>query len=364
LTGVESARLSQLTWTRFAAALIVIFFHLGTGASLINDQRWAAVVRNGPVAVTYFFTLSGFIMGFVYRDIETKRIGLYWVSRFARIYPVYVLTLLWFVYADNWNLLDVCLNLALIQAWFPGHALSMTGVGWSLSVEMTFYAIFPTLMIAARRFGLRTSAIFVGAVWLAMQVFIHLLGKSLNPAFPSASHDFLYYFPVFHLSSFLVGMLGAIVSQHMTLPERLAGPAACASVAACALVLIYIPEISELVGFVPRPTHGLLSPLFALTILAIVSLDSGGMRARGAVFLGEMSYAMFITQFAVVGMVSRFWSPVVLPLVDATFWSLVVLLIAVSSAIFVLIEAPARHAIRKADSLWRPAFPRVPAGTG
>jgi peptidoglycan/LPS O-acetylase OafA/YrhL len=349
MTGAESARLSQLTWTRFAAALIVVFFHLGAGVAPISDARWAAVIRNGPVAVTYFFTLSGFIMGFVYRDIKMDRIALYWVSRFARIYPVYLLTLLWFICADHWSLLDICLNLALAQAWFPGHALSMTGVGWSLSVETTFYAIFPALMTAARRVGLLKSAIFIGLVWLVTQIFIHLLAARLNPVFPSASHDFLYYFPIFHLNSFLVGMLGAMISQRMRLPERIAGLVACASIAAAALALIYAPEISRLAGFVPRATHGLLAPLFALAILGIVSLDSRLMRLRGAVFLGETSYAMFIIQFAAVEAVSRLWIPLVPPMTDGKFWPLVVFLVVASFAIFALIETPARHAILKAE---------------
>lgn len=336
-----SARLSQLTWMRFPAALIVIFFHLGAGVSFIDDSFWSSVTRNGPVAVSFFFTLSGFIMASVYPDIRIEGVGLYWVSRFARIYPLYVMTLLWFIATHHeWGWPDLYLNLTLMQAWIPGHALSLNSVGWSLSVEAAFYAVFPALMIAGRFLGLRMFATIVGCIWLTTQIAVYVLAASLHPVYPSANHDLVTYFPVFHINSFLVGMLAAMIARRVNLPSRLAGLIACASLIVAAMILLY--RLAP-----PRLPHlGLLSPFFAVAIFAMANVNSKLMRSRIAIFCGETSYALFIGQIAIAEAVWKFWIPLA-PMTDEKFWPLLALLLFTSFVTFVLVERPLRGLIKK-----------------
>jgi peptidoglycan/LPS O-acetylase OafA/YrhL len=332
---------------RFPAALMVIFHHMGGGVSFIDDKYWSSITRNGPVAVSFFFTLSGFIMASVYDKIDAKGIKVYWISRFARIYPVYGLTLLWFIYAQEWSWPELLLNLTLTQAWVPGHAIfALNAVAWSLSVEAVFYTIFPALMIAARGLGPSRWASIVGCVWLVTQIVIHVLIAWLNPVYPSATHDFLFYFPVFHISAFLVGMLAAILAYGVNPPGRFAGAISFLSFAIAALILLYPGQIGMFIGFTPIATHGLLSPLIALGFIAIVNTDSKLMRSRIAVFLGEASYALFITQFAFAGIANRFWFSFV-KMTDEKFWSFISVLIIASFTTFVLIEAPLRDIIRR-----------------
>ena len=62
-------------------------------------RRTAIAVKNlfavGWTGVDLFFVLSGFIMAAVYWDLQDRADRrAYWAARFARIYPVYLLSLL------------------------------------------------------------------------------------------------------------------------------------------------------------------------------------------------------------------------------------------------------------------------------
>jgi len=92
-------QLDQLTFTRFIAAMTVVFFHYGQTIFPANIPFLYENMTAGPIAVGYFYILSGFIMAIAYYETdETKRFEFnklkYWAARFARIYPVYLVALL------------------------------------------------------------------------------------------------------------------------------------------------------------------------------------------------------------------------------------------------------------------------------
>lgn len=148
-------QLDQITFTRFIAALTVVFFHYGQAVFPANIPFLFENVTAGPIAVGYFYVLSGFIMSIAYYQMDVANRGKfnklkYWVARFARIYPVYLIALLIIVAAkyktlgEDW---DVFLShIFLVQSWIPGYPITLNTPGWSLSVEAFFYLCFPFLI--------------------------------------------------------------------------------------------------------------------------------------------------------------------------------------------------------------------------
>ncbi len=135
----------QLTVTRFFAALTIIFFRFGRSIYPLNQI--GPFIFAGPVWVTFFFVLSGFVMTIAYPQVETFG---YWKARLARIYPMYVLALLLFLIittATNgwWDWHSVVLHLDLLQAWVPAEALGLNSPAWAVSVEAFLYICFPLL---------------------------------------------------------------------------------------------------------------------------------------------------------------------------------------------------------------------------
>ena len=88
--------LRALTGLRFVAAFQVLAYHgLGTGPQSAWWMR--SLVGSGYVGVSLFFVLSGFVLTYTYHDSlrdGTATRGAFVAARVARIYPVYLLSLL------------------------------------------------------------------------------------------------------------------------------------------------------------------------------------------------------------------------------------------------------------------------------
>lgn len=129
----------------------------------------------GPLGVTFFFVLSGFLITYllyVERD-NTGHIGVkkFYMRRILRIWPLYFIVLLlgffvlphigdWFYVRDQSEGLteNYWINLVLYFFIFPNLAYSITGravpcIGqsWSIGVEEQFYLLWPVLIKFARK---------------------------------------------------------------------------------------------------------------------------------------------------------------------------------------------------------------------
>src|SRR5262245_31988850 len=79
-------------------------------------------LSNGYLAVGLFFLLSGFILAYTYDgQIEGTRNRLrFWEARFARIYPVYLLSLvLAYKFATGIDWSTKLAVVGMVQAWNP-----------------------------------------------------------------------------------------------------------------------------------------------------------------------------------------------------------------------------------------------------
>jgi len=84
--------IKSLTSLRFFAAIYVVLFHESANPGhFVFFPLAARFVASGYTAVTLFFVLSGFILAYNYGRIRSRKE--FWISRFARIYPVYFLSL-------------------------------------------------------------------------------------------------------------------------------------------------------------------------------------------------------------------------------------------------------------------------------
>ena len=141
-------RLEQLTFTRFLAALSILIFHYGQGIEIFYNQYTTFIFEQANVGVSYFFILSGFVMIIAYGNKEKIIFWDFLKNRLARIYPIYFLAIILILISKllKENTSDLILNLLMIQSWVPSKALTVNFPGWSLSVELFFYALFPFLL--------------------------------------------------------------------------------------------------------------------------------------------------------------------------------------------------------------------------
>ncbi len=142
---------------RFIAAFAVLIFHSSQWYHYKFDSPFKMFLHNLPVAVDFFFILSGFLIIYLLliEKSSTKNISLknFYVRRFLRIFPLYYLIVLiayLFLQTDhdivNWDkFLYFWGNFWMISknAW----TLSALNPLWSISIEEHFYLVIPFLVM-------------------------------------------------------------------------------------------------------------------------------------------------------------------------------------------------------------------------
>jgi peptidoglycan/LPS O-acetylase OafA/YrhL len=171
----REARFYELDILRGLAAITVVFFHY-KHFLLISDtigfdyghMPFSAILMPfylyGQFFVELFFAISGYVFFWLYaRPIEVGRTDAwsFFVARFARLYPLYFLTLIIvavlqiayrsqygddFIYNEDTGA-NFVLNLLMVQQWLPYAVQSFNGPAWSISVEVFLYTLFFLLCV-------------------------------------------------------------------------------------------------------------------------------------------------------------------------------------------------------------------------
>ena len=338
-----------------------------------------ALLGCGYAAVGLFFVLSGFILTYVHASrgdigLDARR---FYVSRFARLYPVYALGVLLVVpimvvhVAKVGGVRDALASFAevstLTQAWFPAHALSWNSPGWSLSVEAFFYLSFPFLGPRVLRCSVRTAVVVAGVAWLACLA-PALAYEGLDPdrighATPSDEYFWLNALtlgPLPRLPEFVLGIALGRIYLDSRAREAIRARAVPVSIGAS---LLYVTALSCSSGVPYVLLHnGLLAPLVALIVLSLAA-DRGPLArllsTPALVALGDASYAMYILHLPIEMYVLKALGGreafVRTPLLVVIFLAVVV---AVSLACFRWFETPIRNA---ALAMIRAREPKVAA---
>jgi len=342
-------RIEQLTFTRFIAAIAIVIYHYGTDVFPFRLPYLAYIFKAADVGVSYFFILSGFVMIIAYGDKPRVNTAQYFKNRAARIYPVYLVALLLvtgYYMLRGWSVDSnaLGLNLLVLQAWLPPYPLSLNYPGWSLAVELFFYALFPLLF---NRFytkaSLKKVVAIVFVIWAVSQmVFLFLLHSNFYKGFPSESNDFLFYFPVLHLNQFLVGnVAGLVFKRYSSQPKNY-------DVWLVALVII-LAALLRLPN--PRIFHdGLLALLF-IPFIYLVCLNTGVItsffRSKPLVFFGEISYGIYILQYPAFLLAKDFVDFFHLQSKTVAFAVFLLFLLLMASLSYLIIEVPLRNKIKR-----------------
>lgn len=353
--------LTALTGLRFFAALDVVLYHFARPQLPHGAYPLKNVIGAGYTAVSLFFLLSGFLLSYSYLTGDGTLRGSrrnFWVSRFARIYPAYLLGFLLaaptdvllslranhFVVAVAKLLTSAFLVLTLQQAWTPWTAWAWNFPSWSVSVEAFFYLVFP--WIGPRLARVRASACVPLAVGLwalslcAPTVLYLLKGPTGPPQLGDHLQMAVEFTPLLRLPEFAIGILlgRAYTSGHFV---RLRWRP---------LPLLAAGLILAVMAFCPSLPHaflagGLLTPLFAVLIVTLAHGE--GMLAALLswpllVLLGEASYGIYILQIPISYVLRR--PPPMASVRLLTFYCITLIVVSVLS--FKFVESPLRVAIK------------------
>ena len=358
-------KLDQLTFTRYIAALSVVFFHYGDKVFPASVPLLHPVITAGSIAVSYFYVLSGFIMAVAYyktstepQNFNSKR---YWLARFARIYPVYLIALLLMVAAKlhgaGSDPMTVLLSVGMLQAWIPSYPLSLNAPGWSLSVEVFFYLVFPALIFLCKRQQLKFIAIMSIIFWVATQVLHTVLLNNANYVLFNTLHDLIYYNPIMHLNTFVMGFVVGVALREGKLQcwrdSKLNLFGLAFSGALIFGLLVARQPFIDYTGIRLDYTNGLIAPLF-ITVIALLSLNttrlSLWLQHKWLILLGEASFSLYILQKPLHGIYEKLLAQHLDTESNLYFYVFALSLTGISILSFYWVETPARRFINSFGS--------------
>ncbi len=256
------ARLPSLDGLRAFSAAMVVFCHAGKVLKVGRRVPFGMGVLDdwGPVGVTVFFVISGFLITNLLLDErrETSAINLraFYFRRTFRILPAY------------WTYLAVVAVLAsagFVNADTNGfaHAVSFTtdyfnpsswalNHSWSLSVEEQFYLLWPLAVVVLGAMKARRTALVLLCAAPVARVLTYYFAPQLRPAITSMLH--------LRVDALMIGCWAAL--------EREARPS------------------SRILELLARPVSGLLGAAYCVVIASVVR------HAGGPVVTAALGYSL------------------------------------------------------------------------
>jgi peptidoglycan/LPS O-acetylase OafA/YrhL len=352
-----------LTGIRALAALLVLGMHTEQNVPFGLDSLLPFFAR-GYLGVDFFFVLSGFIITHVYfsslASPNRNAVQIFLWHRFIRLYPVHVTILAGLVAIvsvagaagftlnnpQEWQWSDLLWQLTLLHAWGVTASPGWNAPSWSISAEWFAYLLFPLLAPALMWIRERGTALLIAVAALVVTALLFVMAHwTLNtwvgtPALTRVSGEFL---------------CGAALCRAVALSPKSVRPSG--DVFATGVFLAFFFGASA--GVVDFALVGFL----ALTIFGAATSKQLVTRVLGSrpfVWLGEISYSIYMVDFPVLIIIRRVWERLGFahwPAIGkiSAFIITVALVLALAAMVFYVVERPARTRLRDRMGKFAPA---------
>lgn len=331
---MTAARIASLDLLRGLAALSVAIPHFLMTAQIAP----AAAETISILGVEIFFVLSGYVLApqiitYLIERPSVASLATFWFRRWMRTIPPYLVALVaasilarQLMTTDFLRYVFYLQNIAVqanTQDYFP--------IAWSLAVEEWFYLLFPLacLGLAPMLPAGRSRPWIIGTAFIVAVT----IARTVAPATEHWGND------IRRVVAFRMDAIGYGFLLHLTLMRLRPQPRfawctlAAASVIALVLTWTLAKEGSDPLIEAAFPFYS--AALGASAIAAFLTVDLQGRLARLGLFLGRVSYSVYLFHFIALTAISGLDAP--WPLQLAAFLAITVLIATLMS---VAIEAP------------------------
>lgn len=342
--GRGRLQLDELDGIRGLAVLFVLFSHLANEDLVLLPFKLAGDA-SGKIGVFLFFTLSSFLLS---RALLVKLNAAsltrsawltYSVRRIMRIYPFYIVALVFVMVAHSAEL-DVFLPMYWRDVWT--HLLLMDGKEhfWTIATEVKFYLILPLLILAYQWIGLGRQLKYI-AFLLLVAVFAQFIPYVFEL---NVRHSLIRYLPIF-----TVGTIGALVYSEMRLDATLLGRRIAQWISYLCLFALFV-MMPNVMGLLSERFLGqriafmfpiglfwgvLCTTLVVATLIAPENFLKRIYRSTPMRIFGAMSFSLYINHWFVLQFVLQLQLSVLSQII--LFW---VITFVVSSITYLLVERP------------------------
>ncbi len=356
---------------RGMAAIVVLLWHIAWAYPFQNSF----LIRNGTLMVDFFFVLSGFVISHAYSGTfdSWQAIAKFMWLRLARLYPLHVTMLCVFLgielakyaaevqfgltankkaFSSN-TISSFASNVFLVQSLGLHDRPTFNLPAWSISTEFYTYLLFSVVScIFKTRWAMLSAAIIIAAASFSLES-------------QEFERIFLRCVTGFFVGTVAYQIYGAINGRLLPTQSRTMSEApVLLSLAATLLLLSH------------QSTSGMRVALlvaFACLIISIAfntnSLFSRLLTATPFVYLGQLSYSIYMTHSAVIWVLSQILrvamgvpqvsdehgDPLLTPapLIGISFLAMTILfVVSLSHYTYKLIEDPFRHRSKVMAGKW------------
>lgn len=281
-SNIVGAERLRIKWVRTVVIgnLQILRAFAALGVVILHSNALVFGVHTQFHGVPLFFVLSGYLMS---RICDRSALA-FALDRFWRIAPNYWLATALLLTVFNmwhyWPIEHVVLSALFIPHESPAGLYPVLGVGWTLCLEMYFYAIFTISIVLNRRFAPLIAGLVVSFVYFVTPL------VSVNEAA-------LFYFAHMYVGFFVIGIgiwyLSEWLKRKFVRP-MLPRSTLPISIALYTLVNVFLDSnIDNLLNWTEIIS---VSALFLVTIL---SANFGAdLNPRGILVLGDASYACYL----------------------------------------------------------------------
>ncbi|MGB7195508.1 MAG: acyltransferase [Collimonas pratensis] len=340
---MDREKIDAITGLRGLAALLVVYGHALDWFALPWKNH-----LSGEVGVTIFFSLSGFLMAYLYLGRQFSAINVvdYAVSRFSRIAPAYLVILLLsfliYVNIDPNFVYGISGKNILRHIFFSGNV----SVFWSITPEVEFYFLFVLAWAAGSRYLIRSDV--AGLLLLALASVILLSYRDIFPGTFVGSK--LHYF--------LFGMIAGLMRSHIHSGDQsrklfaILHALAIATIIALTAGWLALPFSSNQAFY-----NSILTAVFGAFLVFSLSFPSavGNLffANRAMVLCGEWSFSIYLLHMPLIYLAKKVHPEPFQPFV---LLPLVILVLLFSWLNFQLIERPGARLIRSVGGVFKRKF--------
>ncbi|WP_259014263.1 acyltransferase family protein [Emticicia fluvialis] len=204
----------ELDVIRGIAILMVFFYHTQlsifppyeirnyTDSGILDLRSTKDIIFNflpftfGELGVELFLVISGFVihLGFL-NSQDLFNVKQFYVRRFFRIYPPYLLVLLFFIVFRNMSFSpkDILLHVLLIHNLSDTSFFSINPSFWTLALEVQLYLAYPLFLYFRKKIGIRNTVVGLTLLHFACTFILETFMKDSIPLSMALSMPVLWF---------------------------------------------------------------------------------------------------------------------------------------------------------------------------
>lgn len=334
------------------AASMVFFYHYGVGkvlAEKTNSKLFSLIDLIGSTySVPLFFLISGFCIHLSqlkyshFKGSTELDLVYYYKRRFWRIYPIYLIVLLFScavssLLGKKTSIEDFSIHLLFLQGFSTSYFNSINLVLWTITIEVCFYILYPVWYFLKNKLGLDAALILsiITSIlsWFTIQIYFN------QTAYP-------YFYFVLNLWG--AWCFGAWLAEKIIFEQKDFLKSATWWIIGSVLLIIYL-VFNKYTTF-PLMNYSLVISLWAWFIVPFLKLESWFQKINNSswyflmlipVLIGTSSYSLYMLHMPLIYLRNIILEDVFsenLKLILGGVWLILIFILSYIS--FVLFEKP------------------------